>query len=200
MNQSQKQQDNKFQLPALKLPFWMDGESLNTEKKDQQQEPVMLTNGISRFWGSIRKVMLWPLMQLDAENCAIALVDLLAWERSIVRFNNEPEWLYRKRVKFATINAFDAGSTAGFIRIMQRLGLRVFNIRERQPDQDWDRVSIEIDDSKTAPNSILLGELIRQYGRTCRRYDFASSRIVANRIACVEIAHDEVTFTVRGNQ
>ncbi len=43
---------------------------------------------------------------------------------------------------------------------------------ERQPDIDWDVILVRVTDSQIADNTQLLIQIIRQYGRTCRRYQF----------------------------
>lgn len=183
------------QLPTLAPPWWMDGETLTTTS--EPQEPAMLNKGMQSFWHRVRGWFIWVLAQKDPLTCSIDLLNLLAWERNIIRFKVEPLWLYRKRVAYAFINAKEAGSTQGFINIMRRFGLDVVSIKERQEGMDWDRVSIEIDDTEIAPNQALLAELIRSYGRTCRRYDHLSSRLVTNSVAVTEASQDFQTLTIR---
>ncbi|MEZ9198588.1 phage tail protein [Shewanella sp. 10N.286.54.B9] len=186
--------DKTPELPMLKAPWWMDGKTLATT--NEPQEPAMLTTGLQAFWQRVRGWFSRVLVQKDPLTCSVEVLNLLAWERAITRFNDEPLWLYRKRVAYAFVNAKDAGSTQGFIAIMHRLGLEVTSIRERQAGQDWDRVSIEIDDTEIAPNQALLAELIRSYGRTCRRYDHLSVRLVVNNVALTEANHDFQTLTI----
>ncbi|WP_241000450.1 phage tail protein, partial [Pseudomonas viridiflava] len=111
------------------------------------------------------------LLQMDADTCHLTVLDLLAWQRDITRFKGEPEGLYRLRVKYAFINSVDAGSTAGLKRILERLGVGYVEIQERMPERDWDVVLLTLSDSQLSENPDLLRVLIRQYGRTCRRYD-----------------------------
>lgn len=80
--------------------------------------------------------------------------------------------LFRKRVAFAFVNARDAGSVEGFINIFERLGIGYVELFERQPDIDWDVILVRVTDSQIADNTQLLIQIIRQYGRTCRRYQF----------------------------
>ncbi|MDZ7869750.1 MAG: hypothetical protein U5L02_11240 [Rheinheimera sp.] len=96
------------QLEALNLPFWMDGQTLT--ESPEPQEPAMLKVGMQSFWQRVRGYLLWPLTQSDPLTCSVDLLHLLAWERRITRFRDEPLWLYRKRVAFAFVNAKD-GST-----------------------------------------------------------------------------------------
>ncbi|MPY25185.1 phage tail protein [Shewanella sp. YLB-07] len=187
-------EDNNPKLPQLTLPWWMDGVTLPTAP--EPQEPAMLGNGMQSFWQRVRGWFIWPLVQQDPLTCSLDMLNLKAWECNITRFRDEPLWLYRKRVAYAFINAKDAGSTQGFFKIMSRLGLRVVNIKERQEGLDWDRVSIEIDDTEIATNQALLAELIQSYGRTCRRYDHLSSRVAVNSVAITEACQDFQTFTI----
>ncbi|MCZ7024177.1 phage tail protein, partial [Salmonella enterica] len=86
------------------------------------------------WWEKVEGWLQWPLMQMNADTCHITVLDLLAWQRDISRFKDEPESLYRLRVKFAFINSVDAGSTVGLKRILQRLGVGYVEINERLPD------------------------------------------------------------------
>lgn len=182
------------QLPKLKLPWWMDGKTITS--KPESQEPAMLGSGMQSFWQRLRNWFIWPLVQMDPLTCSLELLNLLAWERNITRFKDEPMWLYRKRVAYAFINARAAGSTLGFIEIMSRLNLSVISITERQPDLDWDVISIELDDSELA-NTSLVNVLIQDYGRTCRRYNYVSSRAAVVLMPVTECNNDYQTLTAR---
>ncbi|MFB9995855.1 phage tail protein [Providencia rustigianii] len=151
----------KEKLKRLVLPSWMN-----------KGEPDTLLRAAKRFWQMIYGWLTWSLAQLDPETCTEPLLNLLAYQRDIQRFNHEPLDLYRKRVKYAFINAKDSGSVAGFIEIFKRLGVGYVEINERQPDIDWDVIILRVSDGQIANNPDLLLQIIRQYGRTCRRYRF----------------------------
>ncbi len=148
-------------MEKLKLPFWMSGTEL-TKLKDAAQQWFSNVKG----WAD------WPLQQLDPLTCSTGILDLIAWQRDITRFSGEPLDLYRKRVAYAYANAQDAGSREGFIQICKRLGIGHISTTERVPGWDWDIVNIYLTDEQLADNPDLLREIIRQYGRTCRRYNF----------------------------
>ncbi|WP_350307124.1 phage tail protein [Photorhabdus viridis] len=148
-------------LRRLALPSWMD-----------KGEPAKLLWAAREFWLMIYRWLTWPLAQLDAETCAAELLPILAYQRDIQRFNGEPLTLFRKRVKYAFINTREAGSVAGFIAIFERLGVGHVEVRERQPAIDWDVIILRVSDGQVAENPDLLMNIIRQYGRTCRRYRF----------------------------
>lgn len=167
----------------LQLPFWLDGPHLGKLKAAAES-----------WWSKVEGWLSWPLLQLDADTCHISVLDLLAWQRDISRFKSEPESLYRLRVKFAFINAVDAGSTAGLKRILLRLGVGYVEIVERQPDRDWDIVLLRLSDSQLSQNPELLRVLVQQYGRTCRRYDFATITPVTLGIALVDFNDDQQTL------
>lgn len=167
----------------LKLPFWLDGKELNRLKTASQS-----------WWNKVEGWLQWPLLQMDAETCHLTVLDLLAWQRDISRFKDEPESLYRLRVKFAFINAVDAGSTAGLKRILQRLGVGYVEIDERLPDRDWDVVLLRLSDLQLSQNPELMRVLIQQYGRTCRRYDFVTITPVSLRIVAVDFNDDQQTL------
>lgn len=159
---------NTPHLPASTVPWWMDGRSIAKGLK----EPHFLASGLMNYWQAIRCWLLYPLAQLDPMTCSERLLEVLAWDRDITRFKDEPSSLFRKRVKFAFVNARDAGEKAGFIRIFQRLGVGVVEIDERTPERDWDIITIRLSDSQLSDNTTLLEQLLMQYGRTCRRYEY----------------------------
>ncbi|CAI8974748.1 Phage tail protein (Tail_P2_I) [Pseudomonas chlororaphis] len=167
----------------LKLPFWLDGPELAKLKAAAQT-----------WWEKVEGWLQWPLLQMDAETCHLAVLDLLAWQRDINRFKDEPESLYRLRVKFAFINAVDAGSTAGLKRILHRLGVGYVEIEERLEGRDWDVVLLRLSDSQLSENPELLRVLIQQYGRTCRRYDFVTITPVTLRIVAADFNDDQQTL------
>lgn len=168
----------------LKLPFWLEGTELTKIK-----------NAAQSWWEKVEQWLKWPLLQIDAETCHLTVLDLLAWQRDIQRFQGEPEALYRLRVKYAFINAVEAGSTAGMIRIFQRLGIGYVEIQERLPDQDWDIVSLLLSDSQLSENPVLLRVLIQQYGRTCRRYEFSTITPVSMAVCLAEFNDDQMTLS-----
>lgn len=168
----------------LSLPFWLDGPELAKLKAAAQA-----------WWGKAENWLNWPLLQMDAENCHLSVLDLLAWQRDIQRFHGEPETLYRLRVKHAFINAVDAGSTAGMVRIFERLGVGYVEIQERQEGLDWDIVLLLFSDTQLSQNPELLRVLMQQYGRTCRRYDFVTITPVSMHIAVADFNDDQQTLT-----
>ncbi|MCG7499380.1 phage tail protein [Vibrio sp. Of7-15] len=155
-------------LGSASVPWWMDGRTL----ADTLKEPHFLTEGIMGFWARLRGWLLYPLSQLDPMTCSETVLDVLAWDRDVTRFTDEPVSLFRKRVKYAFLNARDAGEKKGFIRIFQRLGVGVVEIDERTPGRDWDIITIRLSDSQLSENYALLEQLLQQYGRTCRRYEY----------------------------
>ncbi|WP_367165837.1 hypothetical protein [Kosakonia cowanii] len=148
-------------LAALALPFWMDN-----------GEPQKLLRAARTFWQAVYGWLTWPVSQFDPLTCAEPLLNLIAYDRDISRFDGEPLTLFRKRVAYAFINAADAGSVEGFIRIFQRLGIGLVEVLERQPGIDWDIITLRLTDGQIASNTQLLVQIIQQYGRTCRRYQF----------------------------
>lgn len=170
----------------IDLPFWLDGDEITKLKASAQA-----------WWESVEGWMRWPLLQMDAETCHLAVLDLLAWQRDITRFRGEPETLYRLRVKFAFINAVDAGSVAGFQRIFQRLGIGMVRISERQPDRDWDIVQLHLSDQQLSDFPQLLDLVVNQYGRTCRRYELVSSTVLQLEIGAYEVNSDQMTITAK---
>ena len=176
-------------LPAHTVPWWEDGDTLPEAPK----EPAFLIRGIMGFWRQVRTWLLYPLAGQDPLTCSPSMLGLLAWERDITRFDGEPMALYRKRVKWAYLNARDAGDVAGFKRIFERLGLGWCELHERQTNTDWDVITVEVTDSDAANNQALMMELIQHYGRTCRRYRF---QVVYPQAATVRAARIDMSQQV----
>jgi len=144
----------------IKLPFWMSGAEL--EK---------LRTAAVNWWTLVETWISWPATQTDPLTCSPVLLCLIAFQRDVKRFHDEPETLFRKRVKFAFINAQDAGSKAGFVAIFERLGIGYVEIIERSDPVNWDVVQLELSDSQLGQNIALINQIIMTYGRTCRRYE-----------------------------
>ena len=170
-------------MNKLKLPFWLSGPEL-----------TKLVATAQAWWAQAIEWLRWPYLQLDADTCHLAILDLWAWQRDVTRFIGEPESLFRLRVKHAFINSVDAGSTAGLKRILVRLGVGYVEIEERMPERDWDVVLLTLSDSQLSDNPDLLRVLIRQYGRTCRRYDFVTITPVRLAVALVHFNDDQQTL------
>lgn len=173
---------------SLTLPFWLSGRELTKLKKACQT-----------YWGKVQGWLTWPLLQLDVEKCSLDILDLIAWQRDITRFKGESERLYRLRVKYAYINAKDAGSVAGFIRIFDRLEIGYTELDERQEGRDWDIVTIHLTDSQVAKNHELLMTIIQMYGRTCRRYEFSVINPVDVFTAVGEFNNDYMSIGITNN-
>lgn len=155
--------DDQSRVPDPHLSFWMNGE-----------EARKLCRGARTFWQRIADAAIWPAQQLNPLECALPILDIIAWQRCIARYPGEPERLYRLRVTHAYANAVDAGQTAGWGRIFKRLELGDVVLEERVLGQDWDRVGIVCDDSQFPDQQNVLEIIIEDYGRTCRRYYFVS--------------------------
>lgn len=148
-------------LAGMTLPFWM-----------SEGEPGTLLRVMRRYWALVYSWITWPINQFDPLTCSESILPLIAWDRDVTRFNGESLELFRRRVAFAFVNARDAGSVEGFINIFARLGIGSVELRERQPGIDWDVILVRVTDGQLADSPELMLQIIRQYGRTCRRYQF----------------------------
>lgn len=155
--------DDYESLPLPTVSFWMDGANAQA-----------LCLAAQQWFQRLGDAAIWPVRQCDAMTCSLLVLDLLAWQRGVTRYEGEPERLYRLRVKYAYANGRDAGGTAGWKRIFTRLELGGLELAERVVGQDWDRVGIIADDSKFPDQQDVLEIIINDYGRTCRRYYFDS--------------------------
>lgn len=163
----------------MALPFWLSG-----------TEVSRLSTAAITWFDEMKQWASWPLANMDPTTCAESMLKFIAWQRDIDRFDGEPLALFRKRVKYARINAVDSGSVAGFKRIFMRLDIGYVEIEERMPGRDWDVVSIRLSDSQLAKNQKLLGVLIQHYGRTCRRYEWTIITPLPIGIRAVEFGND----------
>lgn len=166
----------------LKLPTWLGGQVVSTLK-------IAAIN----WWSKVEGWINFPLNQMDADTCTPDILDLLAWQRDIDRFNKEPLWLYRRRVSFAVINARDAGSTNGLIRIFDRLDVGLLEIEERAEGRDWDIIILRLTDSQISDNPELLRVMIEMYGRTCRRYELTTQTSALINIYIGVFDNDQLT-------
>lgn len=155
----------------LKLTFWQSGDK---ETEDGTADAATYAEFINAWYQRVRGWIEWPLQQFDLENAELFFVDLIAAERKVQRYQGEAESLYRLRVKHAYQNAKDAGSVVGFKAIWQRLSLGEIEIKERMDGLEWDIIFLEMPLENTIGNERLLQLLVNKYGRTCRRYAFAS--------------------------
>ena len=172
----------------IKLPFWMDKGELNK---------IAVLFG--KWWDYVQSAVKFPFEILDEEKCSERILNLIAYQRDVERFDNEPIELFRKRVTYAFINAKDAGSKAGFIRIFERLGIGYVEIEERFDLENWDVIKIRLSDSQLAKNIDLLNLIIRKYGRTCRRYTFEVITAETVTIHHGEFEHDYQSFYIKVN-
>ncbi|WP_227628559.1 leucine-rich repeat protein [Klebsiella oxytoca] len=148
-------------LPDLNLPVWMN-----------KGEPLTLAHATHTWWQRVYDWITFPLAQIDADTCDEEMLSLLAYQRDIERFPGESLSLFRLRVKHAFPNAQDAASLAGFERIFARLEIGALQQLERQINYDWDVILLRINDEQLSRDNALMMRLVRQYGRTCRRYFF----------------------------
>jgi hypothetical protein len=152
-----------MQLEKIKLTFWQGLGNLKA-----------YAAFLNIWFAQVKAWLLFPVNQFDVDQAHIAIVDLWAWERNIERFNSEPEWLYRRRVRHAYQNARDAGTVIGFKRIWERMELGFLELDERLEGRDWDIVELTVTESTIAEQPELLDIIIEKYGRTCRRYEWTT--------------------------
>ena len=172
------------ELTNVELPTWLTG--VNS---------VALTNAANVYWQQVETYLLWWLEQMHNQTDAIPILDLLAWERGIERLPNESVELYSKRVKHGIANSKDAGSTVGMERIFKRLGFGYVAFNERIPGFDWDMIEIAMIESEFAGKQDLVNSIIKQYGRTCRRYFLSAVIVIDGYFAAGLIEFDKEVIT-----
>lgn len=159
----------------LDLNFW-----------SNKGKSIPLIKLCQKWWEKVETGLRWPLTQVDPMTCTLDVLNLIAWQRDVERFGTEPLWLYRARVKYAHVNARDAGSIIGIKRIFTRLGVGYVEVDERMVGKDWDVITLRLTDGQLAQNGELLKVLIEKYGRTCRRYEFETINSVDIELATIE--------------
>ncbi|MGF1744987.1 phage tail protein [Vibrio minamisatsumaniensis] len=195
-HQNYNQQQHAPELPETVIPWWQDGSTTSEDIK----EPHFLSKGVFAFFKIVWGWLLFPLRQMDALTCSENALELMAWDRDIKRFDSEPLELFRKRVKYAAVNAKDAGSVAGFKRIFERLGIGIVAFKEREYAVQWDVCTIELTDGDISKNTKLVQTLIEQYGRTCRRYRFQVTFQETLTVASGEFSHNFNLFIAETKQ
>lgn len=148
-------------MEHFNLPVWLRGPEISK-----------LKTAADSWWAHVEQWLHLPLQQLDAETCHPVVLQLLAYQRDVDRFATEPDTLFRKRVKFAIQNTQDSGTAAGFKRIFERFDLVLSHQIERDPEKDWDVITLVLGSSELTKDPDMGQFIIRQYGRTCRRYEF----------------------------
>lgn len=152
-----------MKIPDIKLSYWMGTGEL-----------AKIARALHSYWGHVKAAFEMPLQQHDPLTAPIALVNILAWQRDVERLGQEPEALFRIRVAHAYGFARDAGSVAGWEEMFDKLGYPHIAQDERLANVDWDVISLKIRDGDLTNVPKLLDTVVRQYGRTCRRYQYTS--------------------------
>lgn len=173
------------ELPRLTPPEWM-----------SQRSVAQLAATAHKWFSRVAQWAAFPLRQLDPMTCTEPVLDLIAWQRDIQRFETEPLALYRLRVRHAYANARDAGSVDGFKRIFQRLGIGYVEIEERMDGLDWDVINIRLSSNQLDGNTELLDTLIQHYGRTCRRYGWTVIENINVELQMADLANDIETESI----
>ncbi|EGU39398.1 phage tail protein [Vibrio scophthalmi] len=185
-----------MQLPPIKFKYWMG-----------RGELAKFANALRNYWSRVDEALRMPLKKHDPLTAPIGIVRLMAWERDIEPLEREDEMIFRIRVANAYSFARHGGETAGFKNMFGKLGVDWVDIHEREDQEQWDVVTIETADSDLAQKNWLMNAMIRQYGRTCRRYQFNVTYPVTLKMIAAAFGHrfnlhvakanDESTVSVR---
>ncbi|EGQ8192705.1 MULTISPECIES: phage tail protein [Vibrio] len=152
-----------MKIPEINLRYWMG-----------RGELAKFARAMRNYWEHVRAAFEMPLQQHDPLTAPMALVNILAWQREVERLGQEPEALFRIRVAHAYGFARDAGSIAGWEEMFTKLGYPHITQDERLDNVDWDVISLKIKDGDLTNVPKLIDTVIRQYGRTCRRYQYTT--------------------------
>ena len=150
-----------MQLPFADFKYWM-----------SRGELAKFAVALHNYWLRVEDVLRMPLAKHDPLTAPIGIVKLMAWEKDIEPLEREDEMIFRIRVASAYSFSRHGGETAGFKDMFGKLGVSWVEIHEREDQEQWDVVTIETADGELAQKNWLMNAMIRQYGRTCRRYRF----------------------------
>lgn len=150
-----------MQLPFITFKYWM-----------SKGELAKFATAMRNYWIRVDEALRMPLQIYDPLTAPIGVVKLMAWERGIEPLEREDEMIFRIRVANAYAFSRHGGETAGFKDMFAKLGVSWVEIHEREDAEQWDVVTIETEDGDLAQKNWLMNAMIRQYGRTCRRYQF----------------------------
>ncbi|MEI8607949.1 phage tail protein [Enterovibrio sp. Hal110] len=150
-----------MKMPEIHFKYWMG-----------RGELAKCARALRHYWGHVEAALTLPLEKHDPLTAPIALVRLQAWGCGIDPLEREDEQIFRLRVAYAFEFARHGGETAGFKTMFARLGIDWVDIHEREDAEQWDVITIETRDADLASKNWLMNAMIRQYGRTCRRYQF----------------------------
>ncbi len=152
-----------MKIPEINLRYWMG-----------RGELAKFARAMRNYWEHVKAAFEMPLQQHDPLTAPIALVNILAWQRGVEKLGQEPEDLFRIRVAHAYGFSLDAGSVSGWEEMFEKIGYPHIAQDERLANIDWDVISLKIRDGDLTNVPKLLDTVIRQYGRTCRRYQYTS--------------------------
>jgi hypothetical protein len=152
-----------LKIPEINLRYWMG-----------RGELAKFARAMRNYWEHVKAAFEMPLQQHDPLTAPIALVNILAWQRGVEKLGQEPEDLFRIRVAHAYGFSLDAGSVSGWEEMFEKIGYPHIAQDERLANIDWDVISLKIRDGDLTNVPKLLDTVIRQYGRTCRRYQYTS--------------------------
>ncbi|MGF1710141.1 phage tail protein [Vibrio sp. 99-70-13A1] len=152
-----------MKIPEINLRYWMG-----------RGELAKFARAMRNYWEHVKAAFEMPLQQHDPLTAPIALVNILAWQRGVEKLGQEPEDLFRIRVAHAYGFSRDAGSVSGWEEMFEKLGYPHIAQDERLVNVDWDVVSLKIRDGDLSEVPHLLDTVVRQYGRTCRRYQYTT--------------------------
>lgn len=153
----------RLKIPEINLRYWMG-----------RGEIAKFARAMRNYWKHVKAAFEMPLQQHDPLIAPMAVVYVLAWQRGVEKLGQEPESLFRVRVAHAYGFSRDAGSVSGWEDMFEKLGYPHITQDERLANVDWDVINLKIQDGDLTHVPKLLDTVIRQYGRTCRRYQYTS--------------------------
>jgi len=164
-------------------------------------ELAKFARALQSYWGHVEAALKMPLEQHDPLTAPLGIVDMLAWQRDVKRLGQEPEDVYRIRVAHAYTFAREGGSKSGWEDMFDKLGYPHIAQDERLKEVDWDVISLQIRDGDLTEIPELLDTVIRQYGRTCRRYQYTTyiEMPIAAKPQAIEASYETTHITTRIN-
>lgn len=160
-----------------------------------QRELAKFSRAITAYWRQVQSAIELPLRRLNPLTAPIEQVKMIAWERDINSLEKESENIFRLRVANAFSFARDSGDVKGFTNMLATIGVNFAVLHERQAGLDFDIITLETGSGDLADNTYLIHSLIRQYGRTCRRYRINVTFPAHQKILHGHFGHSQQIYT-----
>ena len=102
--------------------------------------------------------------------CELSALIALSWELQTERLPGEDTSSWRDRVANAILERVNAGSPAGFKKMLEIFGVSNPVLIERPTAEDWDQIKLKLNPTVSTFSSDVFNHIFHKWGRTCRRH------------------------------